>query len=126
MANPSAMLAHVLDENPDTFWTTTDGPTAVTLTAELPAPVRANCLMLQEHIASGQRVEAFEVEVFADGEWRPAASSTVIGHKRLLRFADTTLSKFRIRFTQFRIRPTLASVGLYFAPAILSPPKIRP
>jgi alpha-L-fucosidase len=91
---------------------------------ELPAPAPANCLLLQEHIASGQRVESFDVDVFADGEWRPAASCTVIGHKRLVRFVDTTVSKVRIRFTQFRVRPTLASLGLYFAPAILSPPAI--
>ena len=64
--------------------------------------------------------------MFADGQWRPAASSTVIGHKRLLRFPAATVSKFRIRFTQFRGRPTLASMGLYFAPAILTPPKIDP
>jgi alpha-L-fucosidase len=117
-------VATLLDENPDTFWTTTDAPTSVTVAAELPAPVRANCLMLQEHIASGQRVEAFDVEVFTDGQWRPAASSTVIGHKRLVRFADATISKIRIRFTQFRVRPTLASMGLYFAPAVLSGPQI--
>ena len=58
----------------------------------------------------------------ASGVLSPAG--TVIGYKRLLRFADSTISKFRIRFTQFRVRPTLASIGLYFAPAILSPPKI--
>ncbi|MGD0464698.1 MAG: alpha-L-fucosidase [Tepidisphaeraceae bacterium] len=117
-------LAALLDGNPDTFWTTTDEPTWVTVTAELPAPVRANCLMLQEHIASGQRVEAFEVDVFEDGQWHPAASGTIIGYKRLVRFADATVSKLRIRFTQFRVRPTLASMGLFFAPAVLSAPNI--
>jgi alpha-L-fucosidase len=117
-------VATLLDGDPDTFWTTTDGPASVTVTAELTAAVRANCLMLQEHIASGQRVEAFDVEVFTDGQWRPAASSTVIGYKRLVRFADATVSKVRVRFMQFRARPTLASMGLYFAPAIMSAPKI--
>jgi alpha-L-fucosidase len=121
---PAGDVAALLDGNPDTFWTTTDGATSAMITAELPAPVRANCLMLQEHIASGQRVEAFEVEVFTDGQWRPAASSTVIGYKRLVRFADATVSKVRVRFTQFRIRPTLASMGLHFAPAIMSAPRI--
>ena len=117
-------VATLLDGNPDTFWTTTDNPTEVTLTADLPAPVRANCLMLQEHIASGQRVEAFDcggVQPTASGV--PIANSTVIGYKRLLRFPDSTISKLRIRFTQFRVRPTLASLGLYFAPAVLAPPK---
>lgn len=117
-------LTTLLDENPDSFWTTTDGPTKVVLTAELPAPVRANCLMLQEHLASGQRVEAFDVQVFAAGQWQPVATSTVIGHKRLLRFDDATFSKIRINLTQFRVRPTLASLGLYFAPALVAPPKI--
>jgi len=117
-------VAALLDENPDTFWTTTDSPASAVVTAELPAPVRANCLMLQEHIASGQRVEAFDVEVFSDGNWHPAASCTVIGYKRLVRFADATISGVRIRFTQFRGRPTLASMGLYLAPAILAAPQI--
>jgi len=117
-------IATVLDGNPDTFWTTTDRPMLATVSAELPAAVRANCLVLQEHIASGQRVEAFDLEVFADGQWRPAASSTVIGHKRLVRFADATVAGIRIRLTEFRIRPTLAGLGLYFAPAVISAPKI--
>jgi len=117
-------IAAVLDDNPDTFWTSTDGSTAVTVTAQLPTSVRANCLMLQEHIASGQRVEGFEVEVLTDGKWRPAASGTTVGYKRLVRFADATISGIRVRFTQFRVRPTLASMGLYFAPTILTAPQI--
>lgn len=121
---PVGDVAAVLDGNPDTFWTTSDGATSATVMVELPAAVRANCLMLQEHIASGQRVEAFEVEVREDGQWRRAPSSTVIGYKRLVRFADATVSGIRVRFTQFRARPTLASMGLYFAPAIISAPKV--
>ena len=53
---------------------------------------------------------------------QPAAR--LIGYKRLVRFPDATISRLRIRFTQFRVRPTLASMGLYFAPPILSAPKI--
>lgn len=121
---PVGDLPEILDGNPDSFWTTSDAPASVTITAELASPVRANCLMLQEHIASGQRVEAFDVEVFVDGTWRPAAGATVIGHKRLVRFADADISGIRVRFTQFRIRPTLAGLALYFAPAVISPPRI--
>jgi alpha-L-fucosidase len=115
-------VAAVLDGIQDTFWTTTDRPTDAALTANFAEPLRVNCLMLQEHIASGQRVEAFDAEVFSDGNWHSIANSTVIGHKRLVRFPDSTISKLRIRFKQFRIRPTLAEIGLYLAPAILSPP----
>jgi alpha-L-fucosidase len=118
-------LATLLDGNPDTFVTTTDHPQAVTLVVSLPAPQRVNCLMLQEHIASGQRVESLDLEVTENGKWRPLASTTVVGHKRLLRFPDTTLSEFRIRLTGFRVRPTLASLALYRAPSLLSPPQIE-
>jgi len=118
--NPAAAT----DNDPDTFWTTGDNPTAASITATLPAPVRANCLMLQEHIASGQRVEAFEYDLLIDGQWQRAGTGTVIGYKRLVRFPDATISGVRVRFTQFRVRPTLASLGLYFAPAILSAPQV--
>jgi alpha-L-fucosidase len=114
----------LLDGNPDALWTTSDHPASATVTMQLPSPVRANCLMLQEQIATGQRVEAFDVEMFTDGVWRPAARGTVIGYKRLVRFSDATISKVRVRFTQYRVRPTLAGIGLYLAPAILSAPKI--
>ncbi len=114
----------LLDQNPDTFWTTTDAPKAVSIVAELPAPVRANCVMLQEHIASGQRVEKFEIDLFVDGQWQHVTGSTVIGHKRLVRFPDANISKLRIRFTNFRVRPTLAGLGLFNAPAVLSEPQI--
>jgi len=114
----------LLDGDPGTFWTTTDGAREALITALLPAPVRANCVMLQEHIASGQRVEAFELDLLEGGTWRHAAGGTVIGHKRLLRFDDATITGFRVRLTQFRIRPTLSGLGLYFAPAVLSGPQI--
>ena len=117
--------ASLLDENADTFWTTTDNAHGATITVTLPSPVRANCLLLQEHIASGQRVEAFGFEVLSDGFWREAGSGTVIGYKRLSRFPDATVSAVRVRLSQFRVRPTLANLGLYFAPAVLSAPRIN-
>jgi alpha-L-fucosidase len=116
-------IATLLDEDPDTFWTTTDGAGSAVITAMLPAAVRANCLMLQEHIASGQRVEAFEVELLVDGKWKKAVSGTVIGYKRLVRFDDATLSGIRVHLKKFRLRPTIAGLSLYLAPAVLSGPK---
>ncbi|QDU89097.1 Sialidase precursor [Pirellulimonas nuda] len=122
---PVGDVAALLDGDSSTFLTTSDRPESVELVVELSAPRRANRLMLQEHIASGQRVEAFEVERYSDSKWLPLAEGAVIGRKRLLRFPDATLSKFRVRFTGFRVRPTLAGLGLYLAPAALAPPTIK-
>jgi len=115
VGDPAALLA----DSPDLCWTTTDRPESAAVTVELPAAVRANCLMLQEHIASGQRVEEFEIDVFTDTGWHHTASGTVIGYKRLARFDDATVSRIRVRFTRFRIRPTLSKIGLYLAPEAL-------
>jgi alpha-L-fucosidase len=117
-------VATLLDNDPDSFLTTTNLPKSLTLVLDLPHPIRTNCVMLQEHIGSGQRIESFEVESFAKGNWRSLAAGTVVGHKRLLRFPDATLAKLRVRVTGFRVRPTIASLGLYLAPAILTPPEI--
>lgn len=122
---PVGGVESLLDDDPDTFLTTSDKPETVAIVVELPTPIRANCLLLQEHIASGQRIESFEVEVDQGGEWHALAHGTVIGYKRLLRFPDVTFSKFRVRVTKFRVRPTLASLGLYQTPAILAPPQIE-
>jgi alpha-L-fucosidase len=105
----------------DTVWTTTDDAERATITAVLPGAVSANCLLLQEHIASGQRVEAFEVEVRVGGSWRRVGGGTVVGYRRLLRFEDTELTGVRVTLTAFRVRPTLSRVGLFRVPAALRP-----
>ncbi len=117
--------ATLFDNDPNTFLTTSDNPQSVALVLKLPTPRRVNGLLLREHIASGQRVEAFDVEAHSEGVWRPLAGGSVIGHKRLVRFPDVTLSKLRVRFTSFRVRPALASLGLFLAPAIFAPPRIE-
>ena len=69
MVNPSAMLQR--------YWTKIQipfGPPRTSRQGDSHCGVAHTgvgqiVLTLQEHIASGQRVEAFEVEVFKDGEW---------------------------------------------------------
>lgn len=115
---------HLLNPDPDTRFTVTAGTTQLSLVIELREPILANCIMLAEHIASGQHVEAFEVEARLDDRFVLVARGTVIGHKKLVRFVDQTLDGIRIRFTQFRSSPTLSRVGLYLVPAVLAPPRI--
>ncbi len=116
--------AAVLDGDPDTAWTTTDAAQSASLIVTLAAPATFNVASLQEHLASGQRVEAFALDVPDSSGWREIARSTVIGQQRLLRFPDVTAAAVRVRFLAFRIRPTLAGFALYQAPALQSPPAI--
>ncbi len=117
--------ATLLDGDLDTFWTTSENPQTASLTFELGAARRFNCASLQEHLPSGQRVEEFALETRAGGSWREIARSTVIGQKRLLRFAPVMTDAVRVKFLAFRGRPTLAEFGLFETPALLAAPKFK-
>jgi alpha-L-fucosidase len=117
--------ASLLDHDPDTAWTTTDNPQSVALTFTMARSATFNVASLHEHIASGQRVEAFALEIPEGAGWREIARSTVIGNQRLLRFPDVTAAAVRLRFLAWRVRPTLAGFALHLAPALQTPPVIR-
>jgi alpha-L-fucosidase len=100
--------ARVVDSNPDAYWPAT-GP----LIVELGAPVTFNVSMVQEYIAEGQRVEAYQIDAWTNGEWQPVVTGTTIGHKKLERFPDVTASKVRLSVTQSLDTALIRSFGLY-------------
>jgi alpha-L-fucosidase len=77
---------------------------------------KINTVMIQEDIRKGQRVEAFTVEGLLGDEWVKLAAGTTIGHKRLLRFGDVSVSKLRITVGKTRADANIAKVGAYYAP----------
>jgi len=117
--------AKALDGDPQTYWSTDDGVTAATLELDLGAPRTFSVAMLQEQISVGQRVESFSLDAWGGDGWSEVARATTIGHKRLLRFPETTAQRVRLRIEASRLCPTLASFGLYRAPTILHSPTIR-
>ncbi len=64
-----------LDGDPDTYWTTENGQEAATLAYDLGAEKTFDVVLLQEHIAVGQRIERFVVEAhtFNGRSWRRRA-----------------------------------------------------
>ena len=115
----------IADGDKNTYWATSDGVTMAELVIEMAAPQTFNRAMLQEYIATGQRLEEFAIEVAdANGEWREAARATTVGHKRLLRFDEVTAQRARIRILQSRVSPTLSSFGLFYEPPVVTAPKI--
>jgi alpha-L-fucosidase len=72
--------------------------------------------MLQEHIATGQRVEKFRLESWNGSGWIPLAGGTTVGYKRLLRFPAVSTSRVRLVIEKSRTAPTLSAVGLFKAP----------
>ncbi len=76
-----------------------------------------NVAMIQEAIRSGQRVEAFALDVWDGREWKEAARATTIGYKRLLRFPLVRASKARLRILSTRGPVAISEFGLFFDPA---------
>jgi alpha-L-fucosidase len=113
--------SHTTDADPTTYWAAPDGITSATLTLDLPQPATFNVVLLQEHIALGQRVRAFAVEAWVDGRWQPVGEGTTIGHKRLLRGAPVTTSRLRLTLRDARACPTISNIGLYREPQEMIP-----
>ncbi len=108
---------NLTDGKYDTYWATEDSVTSAVVEFKLPSATQADCLMLQEYIPLGQRVQSFAVECLVDGEWIPAdtggEATTTIGYKRLLRFKRIPISGVRIRLEKARGPLCLNNISLY-------------
>lgn len=74
----------------------------------LPYPKTVNCAVIEEDISKGQRVEEFAVEGLVNGQWKPLASGTTVGLKRMLMFDPVTVDSLRLDIRQSRRTPNIA------------------
>lgn len=107
-------LETLFDGKLNTYFTTLRKDTTTTIEFKLEKDIKFNVLALQENIAVGQRIEKFSAEYFDGINWKPFASGTTIGYKRLLKFDEVNASKVRLKILASRLNPTLAEFGLYY------------
>lgn len=113
-----------IDNDKDTYWATDDDVTNASLTIDLGKPTMFNRFLVQEYIRLGQRVKAFTVEAFVDGNWKQLAKATTIGYKRILRFPGVKATQVRFNITSSKSCPVISNIGIYNAPQILAAPSI--
>ena len=111
-----------LDGNKDTYWATDDNVTKASLTIDFGKPTTFNRFLVQEYIRLGQRVKAFSIEAFVDGNWKDLAKGTTIGFKRILLFPTVTATKLRFNITDSKSCPVISNISIYDAPQIHTPP----
>ncbi len=116
--------ANAVDNNKDTYWATNDKVTTASLTIDFGKPILFNRFMAQEYIRLGQRVRAFTVEAFVDGNWKEVANATTIGYKRILRFPSVEATKVRFNITDSKACPVISNIGVYNAPVFLNAPSV--
>ena len=98
----------------DKYWATKDGVTSADVSIRWSEPVAMNYVVIEEHIALGQRVREFIIEAFEGESWREIASGTTIGYKRILPLErEITTDAIRIRFLDSRGPLTIARIAVY-------------
>jgi alpha-L-fucosidase len=107
------VAAHVTDDNKETFWATDDGITSGWMEISLPKSSAIKYIVLQEYIKLGQRVKAFTVEAWKDGEWKKITEATTIGYKRILQFDPVETSKVRVNIIDAKACLVISNIELY-------------
>jgi len=70
-------------------------------------------LILQEHIAMGQRIKSFKVEVWEKKAWREIARSTTVGSKKILRFPAIKARKLKVTVVEAKGAPLLSEILIF-------------
>ncbi len=105
----------ILDEDMHSFWAASAEDTLPAITLYFDGQVEFDRLMVQEPIEKGQRISAFYVEAFVEGDWKVIAHETTIGFKRLLRFDPVTSDRVRLTFSSWNNTPAISNTGIYKA-----------
>jgi alpha-L-fucosidase len=108
---------NLLDHNRNTYWATDDSVTTPNVVLDLGKPVTFNVVSLREHLPLGQRIDAFALDQWKNGQWVQFAHATSIGNLRLIRGPRITTEKVRLRITEAPVCPALSEFGLYAEPA---------
>lgn len=77
-------------------------------------PTTLQCLVLQEDVTKGQRVERFSINYYRNGKWLPIDTDeemTTIGYKRIIRFRPVEMEQLRIRVIKAKGPVTLWTEG---------------
>ena len=107
-AMPEHPLSDAVADDDERFWQGTElEGTALRMTFDPPQKIA--CVVLGEHLPTGQRIESGEI--WLDGH--KAAAFTTVGHKRICRFAPMLSQTLEIRITSSRAEPTLRLLAVY-------------
>ncbi|MDR2384514.1 MAG: alpha-L-fucosidase [Tannerella sp.] len=105
--------SNVTDGNKETFWTTDDDVKKGSIIIEFQTLQMVKYIVIQEYIKLGQRVKAFDVEVWKDDAWEKIVAGTTIGHKRILPLKALETSKIRLNITDSKACPIISNIEIY-------------
>lgn len=110
--HPNAKPSNAVDGRKETFWSPLSEK-GEWLEVDLQRPTTFNVAMVQEHIAEGQRVERYRIEVWDGRDWKVIAHGTTIGYKKLDRFNDVTAVRVRLVIESALATPLIQTFGVF-------------
>jgi len=81
---PEFSPANAVDGDYDTYYATDDDVKTAILEVDLGEPQEIEGVVLQEYIPLGQRVSAYSIECWQNGEWVEVYSGKTIGYKKIV------------------------------------------
>ena len=111
--DPAFGPEQAIDEDPATYWATDDGVTEAWLQLDFGEATAFDRVLLEEHIALGQRVETHVLEAWDGAAWKRVAEGTTIGHKRIYLLPPTTATRIRLSITKSKACPAIRAFGAY-------------
>lgn len=103
----------LIDGNTQTYWATDDDTKTGSIELAWKQNRNVKYVVLQEFIRLGQRVKAFTIDIWNDGEWKKVAEGTTIGYKRILRIDPVQTSRLRIHINDSKACPVLSEVAVF-------------
>lgn len=104
----------LLDNNKESYWATMDKVHEASLEVDLKSNKTFDIISLQEYIPLGQRIEAYNIEIFENNKWKKIHDGTSVGAKRLIKLDQpVTTSKIRLNITKSPVCITLSEFGLF-------------
>ncbi len=109
---------NLIDNDPSTYWATSDLVTEANVEFSWEKPEIINCLMLQEYIRLGQRVTGFSVDILENGEWKEVAKGSTIGYKKIIRIPLCSSAQIRINIKSSLACPVISEIAAFRIPEL--------
>ena len=124
--DPKFAADRVTDGNIETYWCPEDETHTGTLVITLPKAATFDVVRVREQIRLGQRVTAFCIDAWLDGEWKTVdAHGATIGNQVLRRLPHPiTTHRVRVRITASSACPCISEISLMRMPE--APPAPAP
>ncbi|KAF1968436.1 alpha-L-fucosidase 1 [Bimuria novae-zelandiae CBS 107.79] len=103
--------ANVLDGRTDTYWAMNDKETTGSLDIRLKSIQSIDAIILQEHIALGQRIGGYAVDAGVNGSYQRIVNGTSMGYKRIWNLTSSIeADSIRLQILQSNATPLISSV----------------